>query len=210
MSIDGGSYTTMTLGQTGSLLHKLAAIDFGATGNHTVTVRATSATFDVDGFVVYSQPATTPSLSVGLFGRSGQAGRITQTPGVVETSPDCFEGHLRLLRPDLAMFAFATNDQSANFTPEDLRAGLDQYVAATQLAGGEALLIGPIAPNIIRNYTWRQRVDAIRQVSQDRNCVFVDTNAANGDTYGASLLSDTLHPNDAGHAVMRDAVLDVI
>jgi lysophospholipase L1-like esterase len=210
VSIDGGAYSALSMGATGSLNHRLVTIDAGAPGVHTVTIRATSANLDLDGFVVYTQPATTPSLSVCIIGLSGMAGRIPQSPGVFETSPDCFEGHIRLLRPDLATFMFTTNDHSANYTQEELRAGLDQYVAATQLAGGEALLLGPMAPNIIRNYTWRQRVESIRQASRDRNCVFVDTNAVNGDTYNASLLSDTLHPNDAGHAIMRDAVLAVI
>jgi lysophospholipase L1-like esterase len=119
-------------------------------------------------------------------------------------------------KQDLMVFEFGTNDYNNNIAPATYKTNLQTLITAQLASGGDAaLLIPPPCGATGKTYTIQQYATACYELADTNGLPVIDLLDRWGDYATAnaapvSLMSDQLHPNQAGHDDMANAVMDVL
>lgn len=209
VSVDGGAYSAFPA-FTGAGIWKSFRVPGVTLGSRTIVVRATGSGLWMHGIYYFQQPAETPSVATFLFGIGGAAATVDVASGF---TPDAMTGIYRAIAPDVHVIQYGTNDQNADYTQDQTRAGMRNYIGAVRRGNPlvETVQLSPVAPNLVKKYTWQQRRDCLKAGGADAGSVIhVDANAGQPEPCNPALLSDTLHPNNGGYDLMYNALVAII
>lgn len=205
--VDGGATTSVNTAANAndaSMEGRRTRITFGSTGSHTVTLARTAGTVTIEGAVVYNGDLTS-GFNLLDWSHSGFYSADHGTHGFTTTAP-----HMRDFQPSLVVMELVgANDYLWNNTTPAANATnvqnlLNRYLALPSNPD-VALVIPRItsAPNAGTN-TWNQYADLVAAITHTR-IKLVDLRSNTGVT-----LADGVHPNDAGHAAMAQAVFNAV
>ena len=146
---------------------------------------------------------------------SGQFGCRTAHWSTIE-NPNAYvlTRDVAALQPALCVIELGLNDYSGNVPPDTFRSNLlaliGQVAAACSIPPS-FLLVGMYQRLGTFTYAWQDYITVMREVADTRSdTTFLDLSVSYPGPPGALYYPDNLHPNDAGHAVIANAVLGVI
>jgi lysophospholipase L1-like esterase len=211
-SVDGGAVqthvTTNATLQSGKLLVGGAL----TRGQHTVRFTASAGLVIVDGILALDGDLTT---GVRVF-NGGHAGYDSADfPGAGRWN-DLFRNGGTT--PDLVCIALGANDVANGITAAQYEINLGNIVDKIRASSAGSALSSILLwayhrRGNITDVAWQAYVDAMERVAVAKGCAFLDSHDmldAPPSTGSGATFTDSVHPNDAGHAAYAEALLDFL
>ena len=207
-SVDGGAYQTYSTAGFGTSIHRMGTVSCGTLGNHTLAIRGPSSG-NLHFFGVVPVVSTTGvvvhNLSItGTSAPSWTTTRVAMVPGFA---------------PKLWIIALGVNDagliDAANASEPDVASFTTQYqsiVTQAKATGASVLLINEHPTVRTGTASSSDAVQAAVASMADSNAVGYMSFTELWGTYAASasLMNDSLHPNNAGHLLMAQQAISYI
>jgi lysophospholipase L1-like esterase len=216
----GISFVLMKGGATGSISVTIdgspATINYSvATGQYTI-VSITGLTDGVHTAVLTNLAAVDVYLS-GAFEIKGTKGirvNMCGKSGAISNSYSGYEFSMQstidVFAPSLTVIALITNDIGFGTTVDDYKANIQKLITRAKTFGDVLLLANTVRTDRT-DVVQKPFVDVLRTLAVSNNCAFVNIYnrwGIQGNTLG--FMADTLHPSEAGHQDMANALLKVL
>lgn len=208
-SVDGGAATNIP-GTSG--VEVVTHVSLGSAGSHTVTLAWVSGSVFIDGLVVYNGDYTA-GVHVHAGGHYGWS-TVEWTGG--GTGSTQWPGAIAALTPDLIGIELGLNDITYPTTSADFQtnlANLIGYIRAGITDPDPPIVLIAMPARQSTAATWPAYVDAMYAVAAADSKVLVCDLGQRVPGYDAdawSLYYDGVHPNDAGHALIADALTEFL
>lgn len=136
------------------------------------------------------------SLHVGNYGFSGAA-----TPQFVSFPNDYGSiPFIKAYAPDLTIISLGLNDMNSGVSADTYKANLQMLITAAQVSGDVVLTTFPPSQQAALFSQEPGFVAAMKAVAATNNLGVIDVFANFGSAYNQPLMSDPVHPNNAGYA----------
>lgn len=169
-----------------------------------ITEGYSGTTFNIDGFVAkVAELAGLLTYNMGISDTSVYAGGVA-TANLNDVYQFALQGDKR----DIVVFSYGTNDANTQGFIDNYTTILQAYITAGFTKSKLIVCSPPYQVSNVVKYS--TMIPAIQAMCTSLGITFIDINAhtlANG---GAALSADGTHPNDAGHLVIANKIIEVI
>lgn len=205
--VDGALVATVDTVASANSDGAFARYNLGSLGSHTVKVTAATGTVIVDGIVRYEGA---PDRGVVHIDAGWAGSRASHHQG--GSGGTSMQKLVRATGTNLVFVALTANDYSNATDLTTYRTQITTIVNKMRASGMTPdihLVVVPKRTGVVASYT--PYVEINREVAQALGCGFIDLNAIIGTcAEHPELFPDGVHPNDAGHALIAEIILDAI
>jgi hypothetical protein len=215
VSIDGGAAQTINLGGGADNFSQFApntVVEYtAALGSHTIKFDTATPFVWVNGV----RPLIgSTGIVVDRFAKAGMRAEWLGQPNDIDYTN--FNVHYKALAGCVDVFPttlfvvmlgindFVNGVTAANF------ATYMGVIAARCKAKGNCILVVPPKPDSGTDAAYQDYADAISAVAATNTCTVLDIFARWGSTYNATYMENAVHPNNAGHADIAAALLELV
>jgi lysophospholipase L1-like esterase len=208
VAIDGGE--PVTINTNGAYTSAWAYEITGLTdGNHalvlttSIAVDGSQRIYLLGGYEIKG----TRGIRVNMVGKYG-----TQTLHSVRT--DALRCEIDMWTPVLTIIAFTANDYSNNVDPNGAYKTNLQTMITRAKQFGDVMLVSVGLRSGTYTYQQQQYVDVMKSLAFANDCAFIDIFSKWGSDWDIpndlGMMSDVVHPNDAGHQDIATAITQVL
>ena len=201
VAIDGGAPTVLSCNAAVTAQGTISVTGLGA-GDHTaILTNAEAKSVTISG--AYAIKGTT-GIRVNMVGRSGaSAATFTATDFTLAASIDVFS-------PVLTVIGVITNEIGSSVAIATFTEKVQAIITRAKTFGDVIILADNLRSDVAAGVQ-APYVQALKDLADTNGCVLVDIYSRwglLGNTLG--LMTDTLHPNEAGHQDIAEALMDVM
>ena len=206
------SETAVNVGGTGADAIVSSTVMASSTGSHTLNVKNV-ATNNV--IIMGVEPITGAAPGTGVYlSEAGAPG--SKVADWDDTSAPWAAGQQiwTTHAPDLTIITLGINDQINDTVPATFKTRYDSLVQTARGSGSVLCVVQAGATADTYAYDWRAYADAIHEVAADQGASVCDLRGLWGGDIDAQSgvydSGDNIHPNDAGHAAIADALFNAV